>query len=503
MFAGGTMDYQGISIADAVAWIFYNSTLSNLASGEKLVIDPTTSTFYSSSTDGYLQNYGTNYATVHDADSGTIIADDAAIDIAQERDDMDWYFIKRGFVYFDTSNIPDGTTITSAYLQFTTWTVHGTNFDGNLTIQNGQPTYPHYPLQETDYNHTHYSGNGGTTVVNFGDNETFNIVMTTDGLTWINKAGTTKLCLRLSEDIDATQPPSEQYHDVYVWSREAEEQEYRPKLVVTYIPYTLNLRIIDWNNDIIVGATVYANESTLNSDSDGWAIFTGYDPDSVVNVKVKYQNVWVNGTFSVTMDSDKTIDVKCKVYRLTVYVTNQNGVEMSGATLSLARSDGENLTSYGLTPKTVDYYNTTHGRYVWTQLANQTASYTVKATVSTGESNSTTTALTENTQKTIVVTTTISGGPGGPSGGPSFPPVQPPPSLPPVEVPKVPGEEFNYGIIVLVGVVGIATTVAVFGRGKPSLETRWKNKTKHHGSSGKWPKPKTRNLSKKWRKKAR
>ena len=167
---------------------------------------------------------------------------------------------------------------------------------------------------------------------------------------------------------------------------------------------------------------------------------------------------------------------------------------MSGATLSLARSDGENLSSYGLTPKTVDYYNTTHGRYVWTQLANQTSSYTIKAT-SGSDSNSTTTALTENTQKTIVVTTTISGGPGGPSGGPSLPPAEQPPSLPAVEVPKVPGPEFNYGIMVLLGVVFSAVLIAVVAGGekrKPNLQRQWQKKTRQ-----------TRNLDRAWRKKTK
>jgi len=34
LFAGGTLNFQGISVTDAVAWIFYNSTLSNLDAGE-------------------------------------------------------------------------------------------------------------------------------------------------------------------------------------------------------------------------------------------------------------------------------------------------------------------------------------------------------------------------------------------------------------------------------------------------------------------------------------
>lgn len=50
LFAGGTLNYQGITITDAVAWIFYNSTLSVLDAGETLRIDPDTYTANPSST---------------------------------------------------------------------------------------------------------------------------------------------------------------------------------------------------------------------------------------------------------------------------------------------------------------------------------------------------------------------------------------------------------------------------------------------------------------------
>ena len=223
--------------------------------------------------------------------------------------------------------------------------------------------------------------------------------------------------------------------------------------------------------------------------------------------KIEYQGQWIsaNVTLPVLNKNVTVINKNCWVYNLTVYVTNQNNVEMSGAILTLSRTDNASLSDYGLTPKTVAYYNTTHGRYVWTQLANQTSSYTVKATATSGETNSATTALTTDTIKEIVITTTISGGPSGSTGGPGpAPPEEQPQYIPPVELPKVPGAEFNYGIVILVGVVGVAATVAVVGRGKPSLETQWKKKTQFVGvSSKKWKKTKHADLSGKWRKKTR
>jgi hypothetical protein len=218
--------------------------------------------------------------------------------------------------------------------------------------------------------------------------------------------------------------------------------------------------------------------------------------------KIQYQGQWISENVTLPVDNKNVtvVNKNCWVYSLTVYVTDVNNVEKSGAELSLSRSDNVTLSDYGLTPKTAGYYNTTHARYVWSQLANQTSSYTVTAT-SGGQSASTTTALTANTEATV----TLPAGSGSPSGGWTPPPVEQPPAyIPPVELPKVPGVEFNYGIVVLIGVVGVAATVAVVGRGKPSLETQWKKKTRITGfSSGKWKKTKHTDLSGKWRKKTK
>jgi len=94
-------------------------------------------------------------------------------------------------------------------------------------------------------------------------------------------------------------------------------------IVVDYaLGYNLNLRVMDWDLiDAIANAQVCMNNSTdywKTSDSDGWVNYTGVS--GTVTVKVQYYGFWVNGTFSVTMDSDKTIDVQCNLYDVTVLV---------------------------------------------------------------------------------------------------------------------------------------------------------------------------------------
>jgi hypothetical protein len=86
------------------------------------------------------------------------------------------------------------------------------------------------------------------------------------------------------------------------------------KLTVT-LP-SLNLRILDANSAILDGATVYINNGTEYSMQvvNGWANWTGITA-STVDVKVKWQDCWVNDTFTVTMDAmNKTLDVTCNVY---------------------------------------------------------------------------------------------------------------------------------------------------------------------------------------------
>jgi len=97
-----------------------------------------------------------------------------------------------------------------------------------MTIQSGMPTYPHDPLETTDYNKTKYSGNYGslsTSEVIIGYN---NITLTDSSL--VNTEGTTKLCLRSSRDIEGTSPDGTEYVIVYF----AEEEVHAPLLYVTY-----------------------------------------------------------------------------------------------------------------------------------------------------------------------------------------------------------------------------------------------------------------------------
>jgi hypothetical protein len=161
----------------------------------------------------------------------------------------------------------------------------------------------------------------------------------------------------------------------------------------------LNIRIKDWYGNILTGAAVYADETTLMSDGNGWVNFTKhYILNSIISVNVAFQDLWVNGTFTVTMDGHKTIDAVCQVYSLTLKVETATGDTVPDCPLELWRDSTLLNGKYELpdTPKT-----NSSGMFTWQQLANQKASYIVKS--SWAGFFATTTSLTENKLLTITL----------------------------------------------------------------------------------------------------
>jgi len=84
------------------------------------------------------------------------------------------------------------------------------------------------------------------------------------------------------------------------------------------VPYR-KLNVRTYMNDLVTplsSAQVIMNngsDQVRKVDHNGWANFTEITTSSVT-LKVKWQNSLVNGTFTVKMESDKTIIVRCNVY---------------------------------------------------------------------------------------------------------------------------------------------------------------------------------------------
>ena len=193
-----------------------------------VVIDPTL-TVYSTSNDGHIYKSGSTYSTVQGASTGTINNSGTYITIGQWKTGFPaTYNIYRGFVYFNTSAIPSNAYLDNATLSLYKKDDYSTT-DFDITIQNGQPTYPHNPMQTGDYFRNYYSGNGGTLGTSRFTSG-YNAI-TMSNLNWINKTGITKLCLRSSRDISGTAPTGSEYVNVH-------SSEFLgmcpPKLVINY-----------------------------------------------------------------------------------------------------------------------------------------------------------------------------------------------------------------------------------------------------------------------------
>ena len=208
---GNVEDTYALTVGDSASWI-----------SEEWV-------FYSTLSDGSIENTGANYLDTHNATTGTIRNNVETANIGQVRD-VD-FTIWRTFLFFDTSRIPDGAAITSAMLSLYGH-ADGSDENFDVVVQNGQPTYPHDPLEPGDYDNTHYGDNGGLlNTSNFKTDNYNDITLNEDGRSWIDKTGTTKFCLRSSRDNENIEP-SGLYEFIEIFMSEAGEG-YQPKLTVT------------------------------------------------------------------------------------------------------------------------------------------------------------------------------------------------------------------------------------------------------------------------------
>ncbi len=199
-----------------------------------VVIDPTQeqTTWLSITNDGFIyKSSSTSYNTAWSAGTGTISSSVDYITIGQNKGSTfpnPTYYVYRGFLFFNTSSLPSNAYIDNATLSLYKKGDNSTT-DFTITVQNGQPTYPHNPLQFGDYNKSHYSGNGGGLSTTNFINGRNNITLTNHS--WIQKSGMTKFCLRSSRDINGTTPTGKEYVDVY--SRE-KGTSYAPRLIIHY-----------------------------------------------------------------------------------------------------------------------------------------------------------------------------------------------------------------------------------------------------------------------------
>jgi hypothetical protein len=118
--------------------------------------------------------------------------------------------------------------------------------------------------------------------------------------------------------------------------------------------YDLNIRVRDWDlTDNIQGALVYKDSDSKTTDANGWANWT--DAAGTAAIKVNWFGEWINGTFSITMDGDKTIDVRCNIFDVYLTCVEENHHANLQNVNATAFAGGSKVTS-GIT----DAHGSTH-----------------------------------------------------------------------------------------------------------------------------------------------
>lgn len=196
-----------------------------------------TTTFYTSASDGQIlatsvdfTDFNTAWAATTGSKADTIGT--SMVGVYQASVSPYNYYIWRSFLYFDTSAIPDTATITAATLY-----LYGSSKqvldDSNINILNPiSSTYPHDPMQATDYNKDDYgTTSGGAILGSAWSTSGYNAInLNATGLTWISKTGYTKFALRNGFDIAGTFT----FNSWVAFYTYEQGVGFRPKLDITY-----------------------------------------------------------------------------------------------------------------------------------------------------------------------------------------------------------------------------------------------------------------------------
>lgn|SRR3990167_7567923 len=193
------------------------------------------------SVDGNVQAAdNATWSVIHDATTGPGGSDSATDSWIIASLDTGNYKIARGFILFDTSAIPDGSTIDSATVRLTNNST--SNADTNnysLGIVASSPA-SNTAIVAGDYdNFTVHSDTvfGSIDLTAFIDNASHTITINASGLAVIDKAGVTKYGIRLSGDYNETAghggAPGGQ-NETQVRMSETAGTDSDPQLTITY-----------------------------------------------------------------------------------------------------------------------------------------------------------------------------------------------------------------------------------------------------------------------------
>ncbi|MDR9459511.1 MAG: IPTL-CTERM sorting domain-containing protein, partial [Dehalococcoidia bacterium] len=187
-------------------------------------------TFYSTSSDGFLEIANSSYTAAHDAANADVIWSALTWSAIGQAFISGNYQIYRNALFFDTSSLPDSAVVTAATLSLYGSVDYSTT-DFDITVVDG--SLLNDPLVLGDYGDllTQTISGGAFNTSGFSVSGYNDIPLNPTGMGWISKTGMTKFGLRSSREIASIVPRG--YEAININQYE-EGVGYQPRLVVSY-----------------------------------------------------------------------------------------------------------------------------------------------------------------------------------------------------------------------------------------------------------------------------
>jgi hypothetical protein len=236
--------------------------------------DPNDPWYYSSSSDGDWNAFSTvSYNAIWTSTTET--PDTITVLGVGQWYTPGFYVINRAALFFDTSTISAGATITAASLNLYGQADESTT-DFLVTVQTGGATYPHDPLANGDFNKAYYSGDLGNFNTSGFTTSGYNVInLNSNGISNITKGGQTKFFLRSDRDIAGTTPTG--LERVFVYATESWLGTFhQPYLAVTYTP-------LPWLTGYVHRVPLYTDYSDVSATLTNFPVLLYVSNSSGIN----------------------------------------------------------------------------------------------------------------------------------------------------------------------------------------------------------------------------
>ncbi len=212
-------------------------SLQDFGSGPPYMINDSL-TFYGNVTDAAIQVRSAVYATAHSATEGYHLYDASDLDlrIYQGRTGGGDYYIVRSFMYFDTSALPDSSTITGATFSIRCQTNNEAHVSyGDACLYEGTQGGPPLDIDDPEeFGSTQLTDGTWSWEYPLSTGSYDVATMNAAGLTTISKTSTSKYCLRsIGDKLSYGTYSNSQVDGPIIWSAD-KGVGYIPRLVVTY-----------------------------------------------------------------------------------------------------------------------------------------------------------------------------------------------------------------------------------------------------------------------------